>query len=106
MGDETEDEKVLAAFARTATESLDRRAGDRDADVDGIEFRLHRLDVVRVVDADSAWTEGSDVAVVAVLVEGEENRTRPRGEHFARTEWTWKMEGPPKSSGEDRQCRS
>ena len=71
-GDQAEDEEILALVLGGAADGLDGGGGDRHADrgealVVGVGF-----DVVGVVDQHAALAERGQMALVAVLVEGDE----------------------------------
>ena len=85
--EQSQNEHVFPPIPGGSTEGFDGSRGDRDSDEGESPVREIGLDLIGVVNADSAVTEGTDVVLVAVLVKGDEKvGIISRGKDFARSD--------------------
>ena len=68
FSDEAEDENIFAFVLGRAAERFHGKTGDRHADVKETFIVEVRLDVVRVVKQDAAFSQEADVILVTVLI--------------------------------------
>ena len=84
---EAEGEHVLAAILGGSTDGFHRGGGQRHGHEDEAFVGSVWRDLVRIIETDAALAEESDVALVAVFVEGhQEIGLIPRAENLSRTD--------------------